>query len=293
MLHIVLLILKIIGIVLAALLGILLLAACIVLFQPLFYRAKAQVDGDIKSLRAEGKFSWLFSVFAGYFTYADGKLNWRVRVLWKKWSSEDEAPEKKVSKKEKPSEKKLTEEVSKEDGTKDGVAEENFEEQEWKEPVTSKKKSKKSTKPRKIKAIWEKIKYTIQKICDMIKSCREKKERFTEFLADEVHRSSWGRLTQELFRFFRYVRPRKLHMKLRFGFDDPSTTGKTTAVLSMLYPFYGDNLQITPDFEQKILEGEAFLKGRIHGIHALIVAWNLFFDENIRKTYKDIQNWKS
>ena len=46
------------------------------------------------------------------------------------------------------------------------------------------------------------------------------------------------------------------------------------------------------EFDEKILEGDAYIKGTVRGLHLLIVICNLFFDKNIKTTYKAIKNWK-
>ncbi len=47
----------------------------------------------------------------------------------------------------------------------------------------------------------EQIKCTFHKICDMLKSLAEKKERLMEFLTDEIHRSAFMKCLTELRRF--------------------------------------------------------------------------------------------
>lgn len=72
MVHIILLILKIIGIVIAVVLGLLLLCICAVLFVPVRYRARASYD---ESFEGEGRVSWLLhlvSIRAAYKSGEDG-----------------------------------------------------------------------------------------------------------------------------------------------------------------------------------------------------------------------------
>ena len=88
------------------------------------------------------------------------------------------------------------------------------------------------------------------------------------------------------------LRPRKFTGAVRFGLEDPYDTGRILAVLSMLYPFYGEHIDIYPDFEYRILEGHLLIKGRIRGIYAVIVLWNLFFDKQVRTTYEHIKTFK-
>ena len=55
----------------------------------------------------------------------------------------------------------------------------------------------------------------------------------------------------------------EIYRRVRFGLEDPYDTGRILAVLSMLYPFYGEHIDIYPDFEYRILEGHLLIKGRI------------------------------
>ena len=291
MLHIVWMLLKIIGILLLALLGLLVIISATILTVPLRYRGEASASGTVESLRIYAKFSWLLHLVSGYLLYEDGKTKWQVRVLWRKRNSEKPVREKqkaeettevkKTAKVEKSAEMKETEEVEK---TKEV------------EEITEKKESEttgESPERAKKQNFSEKIKYTIQNICDKIRLCREKKEDLQDFLTDEIHLSSWKRIKQEMVRLLKFLRPQKLTGNLHFGFEDPSVTGKVLAVLGALYPFYGEHIRINPDFENEVFEGDVLVKGNIRGVYALIIAWNLFFDKNIRTTYKDLQKWKT
>lgn len=281
MLHILLLLLKIIGIVLLVILGIVVLVVCIALFVPLRYQGKASVEGTVESIKAKFKFSWLFHLFAGDLVYEEQKLEWQVRILWRKLNRGDEVKEDDAK-----------------ETAKDAIEEKNIDDAESKDEKakahtsnagsSKQTEQKNQTKPNYI----EKIKYTFRNFCDKIKLLIKKKEDLESFLKDEIHRSAWTRLKTEVFRLLRFLKPRKLQLNLHFGFEDPSVTGKTLAALSMLYPFYGEHVRIVPDFENAILEGDVYLKGKIHGVYAIRLAWSLFFDKNIQTTYKRITNWK-
>ena len=292
MLHILLLLLKIIGIMVLIILGVLVLSVCVVLFVPLRYQGEAVIKDGLESLKAHLKFSWFLHLVSGYIIYENKKMDWRVRVLWKKVNTGEEEEKREKPQEIKENKKKhevMTEEAtSKIEETADTIVGEvdKLEEITPNKKVSSKKESQKKHR------FFDKIKYTIRTICDKIKAFIIKKEKIEEFLTNEIHRVSWNRVLQEITRFLRYIRPKKLVLNLHFGFEDPSVTGKVLGGLSMLYPFYGKHIDITPDFERKVLEGDAFLKGTVRGMHALVIVWNLIFDKNIRRTYKEIQKWK-
>lgn len=85
MLHILLLILKIIGIIFAVILGILVLLVCIVVFVPVRYEIKAGCAGNLDDLKVKGRATWLFRLVRADVVYKEKKLKWRVRVAWKKF----------------------------------------------------------------------------------------------------------------------------------------------------------------------------------------------------------------
>lgn len=56
--------------------------------------------------------------------------------------------------------------------------------------------------------------------------------------------------------FYSIIKPKILKGKLRFGFEEPSSTGLLCAVLSVLYPFLPtQSIDLEPDFSQTVLEG--------------------------------------
>ncbi|MFR1873105.1 MAG: DUF2953 domain-containing protein, partial [Coprococcus sp.] len=84
MFQIILWILKIIGILLAAILGIAVLLVCIVLFVPVRYQIEAESAGTFESIDAHARFSWLLYLFSGYFKYQNGEFCWQIRLACKK-----------------------------------------------------------------------------------------------------------------------------------------------------------------------------------------------------------------
>ena len=79
MLQILFLIIKIIGIILAALLGLALLILLLVLFAPVRYRAYGIRSS--RECRAEGRVSWLLRLLSIPFSFQDGELEIRVKLL--------------------------------------------------------------------------------------------------------------------------------------------------------------------------------------------------------------------
>lgn len=144
----------------------------------------------------------------------------------------------------------------------------------------------------KIKGIYSWIKYTIRNICDKIKELLEIKDKLAGFIRDESHVGAFRKVKKEAFRLFRRLRPKKLLVEVRFGFDDPSLTGRTLAVIAPFYPFFGGFVSLQPDFTEKILKGRLQAKGNIRFCHFAVMVWNLLWSKNVRRTYKDIMNFE-
>lgn len=89
MLHILLLILKWIGIVLAVFLLLVLLLINLGLFVPARYRADASCQNDIETLEAEFELSWMWKLFFLTACWKKGKADMKIRIGWKYLFSEE------------------------------------------------------------------------------------------------------------------------------------------------------------------------------------------------------------
>ena len=61
----------------------------------------------------------------------------------------------------------------------------------------------------------------------------------------------------------KHIGPRKIKGHVRYGFDEPATTGQITGYLSLLPFMYHKNFFPEPDFYNKVLEGEVSIRGRL------------------------------
>lgn len=312
MLHILLLILKIIGIILAIILGILLILIGIILFVPIRYEISAKCDGTIDSLKAKVKATWFLHLIRADIFLKGKILKWQVRGAWLKKSNQKKKGEKKDESKEiKPvkehneveetavkdekSEKsaeiseekcKTAEEEIKKDRLEESAKDINEKvETDSEGDETTSKKSKKES-------IIKKIKISVKNICDKIKDLLQKKDKITEFLTNDAHIRAFRKAKKELYVLLKKLKPKKTNIKLRFGFEDPATTGKVLGGLSILYPFLGEITEITPDFENQVLKGTVYLKGKIRFCHFAGMALKLILCKDIRSSYRDIRNFK-
>ena len=315
MLHIILLILKILGLLILGILGLIILLTAIVLLAPAVYCLEASGKDTPESLRGRLKFYWLFRLISGEMRYEDGGLAWRMRAGWKKFGSGMEENEDVISDKTDrdetgpvPKHSEKTEGPQKSETEKSGLQESGPQEIQTQKsrsqesrpqpvqikdsPEKARKRKQKQSLYERLKGFWEKIKYTFQKICDNIRALGKKKERLAAFVRNEVHKSAFFKAMRELRRFLKTLRPRKAEIYAEFGFTDPALTGYVLALISMIYPFIGECTEIRPDFEHRLLRGRISVKGRIRAVHIAAFALRLLADKNVRTTYRHIRKFK-
>lgn len=306
MLHIIFLILKILGLVLLAAVGIIILLLAAFILLPARYTAAASWDGTMDSLRWRVKFHWLIHLISGEAVYENGRLIWRFRTAWKHFDST--SGYKKTS--SAASERIRTSAEKTAGSTEDlkdtarpvkqkpeaGKEQEPEAEKEQKaktqKTVSDKKKEKKISFSEKISAYWDKIKYTFKKLYDNIKALAKKKEKLRRFLTNEIHKNAFLKAVKELKRLLHRLCPEKLEGDIEFGFEDPAYTGYLLAGISLIYPMVGEFLNIRADFENKVLKGSVLAAGKLRLLYILIPAWNLFFDRNVKITYRHIKKFK-
>lgn len=275
MLHILLLILKIIGITLLVILGVVFVILLIVLFAPIRYQIKAETSNGIKQLKIDGKANWIMHLISAKFTY-NKVLHWQARIAWKQYPQKPDQCSTETCENAAQEDKNTKKADTQESKTEETGTQEND---------NNVHKTKQTP--------FGKLKCTIANVCDKIKQAWSVKEQILDFLMDESHISAFQSLKQEIVKLAKRIRPRKINGFVRFGLEDPYRTGQVLAVLSVLYPFYGENIQIFPEFEYSILEGDLFIKGYIRFIHILIPLCKLYFDEHVRKTYYDYKKEKT
>lgn len=311
MLHIIGLILRILGICLLGIIGFLLLLLCILLFVPVRYELRAEFPGEIRGSKVNFRLTWLLHLLSAKACYEEQELTWHVRVAWKKFAKAEmpvgeteEEPniEKAADAKQEPDAKQALYEKEKSDIKEisdiKGISEDSSKKRTERENQENGKKEKKPSVYERLKqkiiTIWRKIKYTFVKICGKIKgiakNISDTKDAIQIFLNDEVHRSAFRKVKKELIWMKRLLKPNIFRVRLNYGFEDPCLTGQVLGLLGMVYPFVGDNMEIEPDFEQKVLQGNIHIKGRIRMIHLAVFGVKLFIHKETRKTIMEIRN---
>lgn len=319
MLEIVFLILKIAGIIFVSVLGILIVVVCFALFVPVRYRGDfSAADTDVsekKAVSAKFRATWLLYLVRVYISYEETA---RVRVKLLFFTLMDTAKEKKAKRRKKEREKKedRTEEDAestpkedaestpeeKEENT-ESAPEENTEsipeekrengaeQQESEDDGTDEKERRPKKEKKNIKTIISNILQTIRDFCDKLKGIKEKAEKIEELWISDHMAKSRSLLGRQLACLLRHTKPKKLEGYIRFGFDDPSTTGYAMAVYGILYPIWSPKLDLYPDFEKQVLDCHILIKGKIRVWHFVRAALRLILSKDVRRVIKDIRKF--
>lgn len=322
MLHIILLILKIIGIIIAVILGLAVALLLIVLFVPVRY--VIDVGCHDKKLKAHVKVTWIMHIFRGVISY-DEELFYSIKALWFNIYSSD------VESKKEKRPKKNTENNTKEKNTKnkhidaiedkadnavskdkqDGVEKAGLEEadciqkklsleksydevKESDEKSTIEENGKLHTLVNKIKNVYYKIKAFIRRAIDTVKAALNKSQAAADTIKHkytEIRNKVTDPENIELVRFLwtqikavmNIIKPAKYNVNIRYGFEDSATTGWVAVRLAVLYGLMGMDVSIIPDFDNSIFEGDIYMKGRFNLYSFLIIGVRLYRNKSFRK----------
>ena len=281
MLHIVCMILKIAGILLVSILGLILLLLLIVLLVPVRYRVKGIYE---EKPDVNARISWLFSILLIRIRYDENGTSLTLRICGIPLKKKAGKPEDETEIADKAAElpqKRKTASAESEKPVQQSLQSGEPEAEELIEADVQIKKKKISIRE-KIHACLQKIKCTILQICDRIKEIGKKKAELQAFMKDERNKEAFRLIKGQLIYLWKHIRPRKLSMTCHFGFEDPALTGQVLAAGAFLYPLYRNKVSLYPDFNQKILTADVYMRGRIRIFPLLLIIIRLWKNKQIR-----------
>ena len=301
MLSVLLNILSIIGMILLIILGLIVCILLIVLFVPITYKITGSADKLNQEVHV--RVNWLLGIIRFRLHYMK-QLSWSLRILWidpmkpvnkskssvtKKTTVKDDSAEtNSESAADISSEESSTIDLTQNSSTQD-VADEssNSSFQENNVEGSSQTAASDTAVPKEEK---KSIKDKITNIIDKIKNIYAMIDYYIKVLQDTDTKKIIAKCFKSLGCILKHIRPRKLKINGTMGFNTPDVTGKVYGYICMLYPFYGNNICIIPDFENNILEGNLYCRGRIY---LSVLVWNALKILMDRKLYKLIHKLKN
>ena len=134
-----------------------------------------------------------------------------------------------------------------------------------------------------LKKCYNKCKSIIKKIIEVIK----KMETIGDIFSDEDIIDAVKRVKDYGINGVKLLLPQKLNAQITFGFENPYYTGRALGWIAVLVPIYGEHLDITPDFENKILKGHIKIKGSLRRYKILLLLWKIYKDKDDLLKQKD------
>ena len=271
-LAILLTILKVTGIVLLCIIGLVLFALLIVLFVPIRYKA----DGFYKDsdYNVKAKASWLLHVVTVSFDLKASKepvikvFGIKLKGKKKKDEEEGETAEETtedVTKEAKVETKEEAVEEIKEESTDEQFSEETAKDEEDKRSEKKDKRSK-DKKEFKSESVYDKIK------------------RYVDIIKSDEFKESFALVKKQLCRLLKAILPGKWEINASLGFEDPSLTGYVCAVSGAMYMWFRKHIHIVGDFDEEKIDAKAYFKGRIYIVVLVYVFLRVWFNKKIRHT---------
>ena len=310
---IILLVLVTIAKVIGILLAVLVIVALAILFAAVRYCGKISFDDK----KAQISIRWLGVVLRVPILITEKDLQWKVRVFGvlilrsdgahkKRRSKKSSAPKAQKRKAEKAAETvQKTQESSKQEKKalsvnleKSPTAPEQEKQiapkqttDQREEQSAFRQADEREKKPRGIRQLF----LWLQNVIKIVRKMKKKVHSVQDLV--DILRSDAGKaficiVKENVIHLWKQIHPRRMRGKVIFGTGDPCSTGELLGVLALFYAWYGNGVQIIPDFEQKRIEGNVSFRGRIRMITLICIAWRIIKNKDGRKLLHEWEKWK-
>lgn len=302
--HVILQILAVIGIVLLVLLALLILTVLAVLFVPIRYRASGEKEAD----RIEGvaAVSFLYPFLSFKWQRAGNENRWALRLLGIKLKGSPKVDKGKTTEPEKTEKGKVAEPEKTDKGKAEETAQAAKPEKaaepvkEEKQPATpsvqnaeaedaARQAEETGTQKTDRVSSEKKARFTISGLCDKMENIRDNVEYYKERLTAEENRLFLKRTKERIFAVLKSIKPKVLTARVVCGTGSPDTTGYVCAVYGMLYPVIEDRISFTADFENKVLDGELSVKGKVRVVTLVRHGIKILLDKQLKVFLKEMK----
>lgn len=141
----------------------------------------------------------------------------------------------------------------------------------------------------KIPKLFTNIKEKALQVKKLIRNLLDKKNKIVAFFQDETNKVGIKTTLAKVIALLRHCGPQKLKGYIKFGMEDPATTGQLLGVASIIYAKFQGAIIFEPDFENSVFEAEVMARGRIRIISLLIIGLRLILDKNFKELLKNVK----
>ncbi|MDO5156715.1 MAG: DUF2953 domain-containing protein [Eubacteriales bacterium] len=300
-------ILKVIGIIILIVLALIVLILGILLLVPVRYRFSLKYDetlngnADVKWLPVwlkifvqieENQLRYTVRMFGGVIlTNTEQKLSWLGKKIASSQEVQEEIDLQEDNHVEHENDVRKEEMVSSKEEIVEqkevvNIPETEQGQEKHDDNLTEKKKQKRRTSDKNKK---KKMSDKIKTIIEQLKHINDKKEKLLKVYRSKRFSVVKKDVMRYLKQLLRALRPDVLEGYVRFGLDDPASTGEIFGALAMALPLYYNFLVLEPDFQQKILLGNLKGKGKIRLISIVKVLIKVILNKNLIKVTKRVK----
>lgn len=293
-------ILKIIGIVLACIIGFVLLLLLIVSFVPIRYQMKA--EGENAEIEGGAKVTWFLKLAKACVSWEDKKLRYRVSIFGKAilqgtlGETEAETLRGQLEEEETASDPKRQEQLSRQLQKAEIKAEKEEKLQQVKEEEKEKQKEEKKKKKEEEKAERKKeaeglsVQEKLQGIRDRIQAITEKIEEAKRFWEARTTQRAVRHIKTNLFRILNHVKPRTIAGMIRFGLKDPADTAILYGSAAPLLEAAGNGkLTVIPEFYVPGISVNLAIKGRFFIGYMLLCAVSIYLNRDVQRLIRFVR----
>lgn len=303
MLGVILGILKGIGILIGVILLLLLLIVGIVLFVPIQYRMEGRKKEQ--DLYAKAGISFFLRAVNVEASFEEKKMQMQIKIFgrtleqwkqtatkWKRKKKRDKAQkEQRQDGKTRQNKKEEKPIIKKEDREKICTEGQRQKKEEKVKNMAKMSETEKAEHPAEqkmsnIEKSAKTIKRRMQKMTENLRNITEKVRHYYDLLREDSTKEAFYFCRSQLLWLLRKVAPRKMTGDVQFGTGDPAMTGQVMGMISVILPVYSYEIELEPDFEKKIFEGEVKVKGSVQTWSFVVVAWRLWRNKNLRRVIK-------
>lgn len=147
----------------------------------------------------------------------------------------------------------------------------------------------------KYKRFCSKIKRIKKKIKNMLINIRNsiaKLKLIWSFLTEEENKTGFKACWEAFKKLVKHIKPKVLKGYLKFGTNDPCTTGQILGLIAVFYGSYGRCFEIKPDFEEAVLECSIDAKGKIRIFTVGKIVIKLWFSKELKILIENYKNCK-
>lgn len=300
---IILSVLAFIGKLLLGLLLLLLLLILLILFVPIRYDAYASKQND--DINAKVRVTWLLRLIRFQFIYPEpGKPSLYIMffdLLNRRPKKEKTRRKQRAKSKNETVPESDETEIPKDDSAESSAIDEQETNVKPPEDVTNSVVSEAASEnaeenkqtifqklqsiPEKLKAIKEKILQTENKV----ETLQQKALYYWELIKEPDTIALFHKVKPAILKALKQILPRTIHVKATIGLGEPDTTAQVYGIAEIMIAYLRQDIEIIPELNDKKIEGEALVKGRLYLFVLLWEVIKLLLNKKLWKLIKKLK----